>query len=866
MSSSKALTSQLTDPFLTPATLAMYLWPHGPDQWIPQKHLTYAAARITNAIIKGNGRLIISMPPRHGKQCADSTLVPTLHGWVTHGELSVGDYVFGVDGQPKRVLAVSEPSQATLIVAFMDGSFVQCHPNHEWTVFDRSSATWCTLETKQIAARKLVTNAIKPRCTLQVAVPEALAYQTRDLPVPPYILGAWLGDGSVGKGCLTGSSKRGKHAVLEAVGAHYPFSSKWVHKDTGVDTWSYQDLKEDLRSCGVLDQKHIPISYKESSIEQRLQLIAGLIDTDGSVDKGTGRVRYVGANERLVRDVAEVARGLGWNVYVTSQEPSVSSSGIVGRQTIWTAAFNPTLEIPTKVTQKVGGRVLETRRMLGIKAVYAAETPEPGRCIQVDSADGLYLVGKNLIPTHNSRLVSESTIPWFLQKFPGKNMMFVAYNGEFAEEWGGKAKDIINARQDLFKYKLRDDRSRVDRFETTTGSTCWFAGINGGQTGKGAHLVVIDDYIKDIEQAMSPTEREKIWKKFVANIFTRLEPGASIIIVATRWWSDDLIGRVLKHLKGWEYICFPAIAKPIQNEKGIIIPGARDILGRKSGDVLFPERFPIARLEEMRAASDVSGVIFDAMYQQEPVDDQSDFTDGSWLMIANGVNPNDYTCCRAWDMAATQGGGDYTTGTKMGRKGLFRQAFIFNVIRKQLSPKNVEQQIRETAVADGVECVVLLEQEPGSQGQALVDHYKRNVLPEFKVIGVPAGNKSKLLKAQPFIAAAESGNVFLVDNRPPQDLATGEEVKWIKSFRTEFHDFPPSSGGNDDQIDTASICYNHLYQHEIKSPTWGRSSLVGDMSQVSFGIGSYASTIDPSLDATYAQGGGSGKLVKGFVW
>jgi predicted phage terminase large subunit-like protein len=458
-------------------------------------------------------------------------------------------------------------------------------------------------------------------------------------------------------------------------------------------------------------------------------------------------------------------------------------------------------------------------------------------------------------PRHGkSRLISESTIPWFLEKFPGRNMMFVAYNGDFAEEWGGKAKDIIKARQDLFSYSLRDDRSRVDRFETTKGSTCWFAGINGGQTGKGAHLVVIDDYIKDIEQAMSATERNKMWDKFVANIFTRLEPGATIIIVATRWWSDDLIGRVNKHLKGWEYICFPAIAtaKSVDPIKGV------DVLGRKPGDVLFPERYPIWRLQEMRDAANVAGVVFDALYQQEPIDDQSDFTDGQWLRVANGINPADYTCARAWDMAATQGGGDFTTGTKMGRKALARQAFIFNVIRKQLSPLRVEELIRATAVADGIECTVLLEQEPGSQGTALVEHYKRNVLPEFTVIGVPAGNKSKLLKAQPLIAATQSGNVYLVDDSNAQ-----EEPEWIKLYRDEFDNFPPTQGGHDDQVDTSAICYNHLFAAEASMLAWGRGE--SHKSQVAFGIGSY-NKLDPNLDAVFDNSAKPSPLITGAVW
>lgn len=471
--------------------------------------------------------------------------------------------------------------------------------------------------------------------------------------------------------------------------------------------------------------------------------------------------------------------------------------------------------------------------------------------------DGRLIV--SMPPRHGkSRLISESTIPWFLEKFPGRNMMFVAYNQDFAEEWGMKAKDIIQSRQDLFSYNIRDDRSRVDRFETTRGGTCWFSGINSGQTGKGAHLVVIDDYIKDIEDAMSKTMRDKMWQKFVANIWTRLEPGATIIIVATRWWSDDLIGRILKHLKGWTNICFPAIAIP----ELCVLEGGVDVLGRRPGEVLFPERYDLERLKELQSAMEVSGTVFDALIQQRPVDDQTEFTDGKWIRVVQGADPADMTMCRAWDFASKQGGGDWTTGTKMGRKGLMRQAYIWNIIRKQISPFAIEKLVRRTAVADGVDCTVVLEIEPGSQGTQLGEHYKRNVLPEFTVECVPAGNKAKILKAQPLIAAVESGNVYCVDD----PNATVEAV-WIKEFRDEFADFPPSSGGHDDQVDTASICYNQLFQHDVVSPSWGSvdsHTLHNGRLSLKMGVSLEGDELISSLDHVYGEEGS--KLVTGVVW
>lgn len=465
-------------------------------------------------------------------------------------------------------------------------------------------------------------------------------------------------------------------------------------------------------------------------------------------------------------------------------------------------------------------------------------------------------------PRHGkSRLISETTIPWYLEKFPGRHVMLVSYNQDMAEEFGGKAKDIIQSRGDLFSYGVRSDRSRVEQFETTTASYVRFSGINGGQTGKGAHLVIIDDFIKDIEEALSPTQRQKVWLKFLANIWSRLEPGATIIIVATRWHSEDLIGRVLSKLKGWEYICFPAFAEE------------KDVIGRVPGQVLFPERYPEWRLNEIRDA-ETGTTIFEALYQQRPIDDQSVFTSGEWLQVVHGQVGDGLTCVRAWDMAATQGGGDWTTGTKMGRDGLSRRSFIMNVVRKQFSPLKVEELIRSTAVADGLGCTILLEQEPGSQGAALIEHYKTNVLPEFVVHAVPAGNKSKFTKAQPFIAACESGNVFLVDN--VSGAGATAEPRWITEYRLEFAKFGRSDSDHDDQIDTSAMCYNHLFQPNVVSPVWGRGDGIVEPTQaevLEYGYAgarrlrrSESSLVDAELDSVYGSGGNGSQLITGATW
>src|SRR5690606_19292781 len=131
-----------------------------------------------------------------------------------------------------------------------------------------------------------------------------------------------------------------------------------------------------------------------------------------------------------------------------------------------------------------------------------------------------------------------------------------------------------------------------------------------------------------------------------------------------------------------------------------------------------------------------------------------------------------------------------------------------NVVRGQMSPGQVETKVQETAIADGEEVKIYIEVEPGSSGIALVDHYKRNILPDFSVEGVPVVT-NKLVRAQPFLAAAEAGNVYYI------------EGPWAETFLKEFDSFP--GGEFDDQIDTASAGYQRLSGKRLFSASWGRN-------------------------------------------
>lgn len=464
----------------------------------------------------------------------------------------------------------------------------------------------------------------------------------------------------------------------------------------------------------------------------------------------------------------------------------------------------------------------------------------PGRHLLLASAKIAHAVrrgnGRLIIsmpPRHGkSRLVSETTVPWFLEEFPGKHVILTSYNADKASEFGRKARDMIISRPDLFSCRVRRDVKRTDYFETESGSEASFVGLGGTITGKGAHLLIIDDFLKNIQEALSPAHREKQWMSFLADVDSRLEPDATIIIVATRWHSDDIIGRILSRLEGWEYICMPALATD-----------ADDPLGRAIGEPLFPERYGLKRLTEIKNAR-AGTFLFESLYQQRPIDDINQLTNGDWLRVVQDISPDverSMTRVRAWDLASTEGGGDWTVGPLLGRYPSTNSCTILNLMRKQYSPAQVEQLVRRTAEADGPDVTILIEQEPGSAGKALVQHYITNVLHGFNVIAVPTQGISKVARAMPFIAAAEFGRISMI------------QASWNEELVHEFDHFP--SGDHDDIVDTLSMGYNHLFATTEMPVAWGRDEVIGEP---------YSVPVN-SLDSPEQRVDGS-RLITGLTW
>ena len=195
---------------------------------------------------------------------------------------------------------------------------------------------------------------------------------------------------------------------------------------------------------------------------------------------------------------------------------------------------------------------------------------------------------------------------WFLANWPHKRVGLASYAAEPAEQWGRLARDSVVENESGLGIRVRDDLSKVGRWQLTTGGGMMTVGVGGPFTGYGFDLLIIDDPVKNREEANSPTQRQHLWDWWQSTARTRLEPGGSIIVVTTRWHEEDLVGRLLgdeyteEQAAGdrWEHIRLPALA-----EEG-------DPLGRPLDAPLWPEEirhgFP-GRATDQRRPPGVAG-------------------------------------------------------------------------------------------------------------------------------------------------------------------------------------------------------------------------------------------------------------------
>lgn len=397
-------------------------------------------------------------------------------------------------------------------------------------------------------------------------------------------------------------------------------------------------------------------------------------------------------------------------------------------------------------------------------------------------------------PQHGKSMHITETFPsYFLGNFPTEGVIEISYNETFAEKFGSKNRDKINQYgKELFKIQISKDTNAKGEWEVTdengkkTRGGMISRGIMSGVTGSSlGDCIIIDDPIKNREEANSEIIREKHWMEWQDSLSSRIHPGAIVILIMTRWHEDDIWGRLLNpeyaKPRAWRVYNLPLEAEE------------NDPLGRTVGEPIWPEKYGYDFIEERKAYPSS----FNALYQGRPTSQEGNMLKRDWWQYYD-VLPEMATLMISVDAAfKDEDDSDYVVVQVWGKNG--PNCYLVDQARARMNFPATLQTIRNMAKKHPKAALKLIEDK--ANGSAIIQTLVREVP---GIVGVnPEGGKVARVNA--VSAFIEAKNVFL-----PQ------QAEWVHDFVEEAASFP--NGKNDDQVDAMSQALHRFYYFSGKIP------------------------------------------------
>lgn len=752
--------------------------------WKPYRHLVHVSNRLVRAVADPDQTFLsIQMSVRHGKALAVDTPIPTPSGVREMGDLRVGDEVFDGDGAVTVVTAVSPVwnNRPCYEVTVSDGETIVADENHEWVV-EKGSGRECVMTTAEMAA--WLSNP--SRAVLRIR-PVCAGYREQRLPVDPWLLGYWLGNGDHSGGGLTCNTADVGYVRGRVTSLGYGIGDRQGSDDGHFGVLGLWPQLKGL-GFGGKGNRFVPDVYLCASREQRLALLNGLIDSDGYVAPD-GQVEFCSTVQRLAFHVKQLVNSLGVKASMIEGDATLNGRVISRRYRVRFymdgAAGSP---------RKAAGCRDAARSHRYVTGVTAA-SPRDTVCIEVASGSHTFLCGRSHVRTHNSEMTSKYFVVWFLGMFPDKNVLIVSYNEDFAKKWGRVTRDLYAEwGSELFGQTVREDASSTTEWLTTANGGLRAVGAGGSITGLGFDLIIIDDPIKNSEEAASPAANEKMRDWYDTTLRTRLMPGGTMVLTMARWSDFDLAAYVTGEMERetvqafpdpWQVLKLPAVAEaPADAPDGWV-----DEIGRRDGDPLWPEVWPLEMLRPMMGTAG-----WDSLYQQSPLPKSGGmFPKENWRVATFPSGSAGWRRVRFWDTAASSGKGDWTVGVLMGLDPE-NNLWVLDVVRDRVDAAGVERLLVDTAHRDGRSVAVRYEEAKAAAGKATTQAYAR-LLVGFDFKGVPVeGNKAQ--RAALYAAAQQNRLVVLT------------EASWNGVFIEEHARFQRTK--HDDQVDAASGAFREL--------------------------------------------------------
>ncbi|WP_246801647.1 phage terminase large subunit [Bradyrhizobium genosp. L] len=563
-------------------------------------------------------RLLENVPPGFMKALDVDTPVLTTWGWKRHGDILPGDFVFGPDGSPKRVEAVTDQRlEAAYEVAFDDESKIVAGAGHLWEVerdFPYGGPGSTRIRHKTVVTTTELIPSTRGRGTQRpdrIEVCRPIQFPPRRFLIDPYLLGAWLGDGATNSGVIYTAEQDREH--FEKLGRITSTTSGTNGRQDfhriGIDGFQTK-----LRVAGLLGNKHIPPDYLESSVEQRTALLQGLMDTDGTVDKVRGSCMFTTKLAHLANELVSLLSSLG--IKANAKE---SWSTIAGQKfgPYWQVSFTAPVgmrifrldrkqsRVQAAVSKRASGRYVKSIREVGERLVS---------CLQVEGS--LYLAGTRFVTTHNSLVTNVFWPAWEWGPIDRPHLRYVAfsYASTLTLRDNRRFLALLQSQKYQELYADRFTLLKVGEELVSNDKTGWklASSVGGVGTGERGNRVLVDDphNVKEQESEVIRTGTVNWFQESIQSRLNDLKKDA-IIVIMQRVHEADVSGAIIREMPEYEHLCIPIEYDPLRHCETKI--GWSDPRTEED-ELAWPERFGEDELQVFKRKP----YLWAGQYQQTP--------------------------------------------------------------------------------------------------------------------------------------------------------------------------------------------------------------------------------------------------------
>ena len=583
--------------------------------------------------------LCISLPPGTGKAQPMYSKVLTPYGFVKMGDIKVGSKVVAGNGNVANVVGVYPQGKRDIYeITLDDGSKCRCSDEHLWTVQNREDRVYesktgvhrqRTITLSDLMKKLTVESGKRSNYSIDYVKP--IDFPQKKLLLHPYVMGALLGDGGLSGGSVRFSTS--DMEIVDRMNRYLPngYRLKYVsnydyvvvgHEGNNTKNGSLVSIA--LKKYGLFgkksEDKFIPNDYQYASNEQRLWLLRGLLDTDGSCEKTS--IEYTTCSEKLAQNVKDLVHSLGGYVHETVRNSGYKKDGKFieckpsHRLTIQFFKESESVFALLRHKEKYNPQRKNVKRF--IKSVEYIGSEEC-QCIMIDDPCHLYITDDYII-THNTtieKFFHSAVIGWYSN---GYNL-FYSHSGDITRMYYDGVYDIVtNADEytwnEIFpRLKVTSTNAKLETFNVGKykpfqSVQCTSVGSKNAGKARANKFLLVDDMIGGIEEALNQLYLDKLWGKYSVDARQRKIPDedgnpCKEIHIATRWSVRDVIGRIIQAYDGNKRV------------KVISVPDIDPVTGESNFDFEFGG-YTVKDFEDIQLLMDE--ISYRCLYKQDPIE------------------------------------------------------------------------------------------------------------------------------------------------------------------------------------------------------------------------------------------------------